>query len=251
MNKPKPVTSFMALPARTFSDAPAVQAEEGENQVETQESLNARVGADETFSERKHAYVLTFPWNFPQIVDRYTSEYPGITEKSGDSEAFWRLYVENSGCLFDFNKLFREFHQACALPDVEGLHYCCEGRLATAVGASVERIHFHGLDIEMANLTVEQPMINVLKVEIAHGLSLQRDANGSKDRFEVSEGTTLGAPTTYYTPTEEHDTRHWLDFLDSKSKPYCISVTAMIESPMKLYVQNQNYSRILFGSTDE
>jgi hypothetical protein len=78
--------------------------------------LNARVGADETFNERKHAYVLTFPWNYPEIVDRYNSSFPGLSDS-----AYWARYVENSGSINDFNKLFRNFHQCCALPDVDGL----------------------------------------------------------------------------------------------------------------------------------
>ncbi len=42
-----------------------------------------------------------------------------------------------------------------------------------------------------------------------------------------------------------------MDHLDSDYKPYVISATVIIESPMKLYVQNQNFSKVLFGSTDE
>ena len=34
-------------------------------------------------------------------------------------------------------------------------------------------------------------------------------------------------------------------------RPYLVSLTCLIESPMKLYVQNQNYSSVLFGSNDE
>ena len=39
--------------------------------------------------------------------------------------------------------------------DAEGIDVNCEARLAQAVNESLDRIHFHGLDIEMANLTVE------------------------------------------------------------------------------------------------
>jgi hypothetical protein len=95
--------------------------------------------------------------------------------------AYWARYVENSGSIIDFNKLFRNFHQCCALPDVDGLQHYCEGKLATVVGSSVDRIHFHGLDIEMANLTVEQPSIKVLKVEINQGIGVERNANGNID----------------------------------------------------------------------
>jgi hypothetical protein len=59
----------------------------------------------------------------------------------------------------------------------------------------------------------------------------------------------LGAPQTVYLP--KNDTRSFLDHLDYNYKPYVVSATIVIESPMKLYVQNQNFSAVLFGSTDE
>jgi hypothetical protein len=57
------------------------------------------------------------------------------------------------------------------------LEEVCEGRLASYVKESVQRIHFHGLDVEMANLTIEQPKISILKVEVHHGLKVDRDSN--------------------------------------------------------------------------
>jgi hypothetical protein len=101
----------------------------------------------------------------------------------------------------------------------------------------------------MANLTVEQPSIKVLKVEIHHGLSVERSKNGHKEDYNISQSSVLGAPTTYYVP--KNDNRHVLDCLETNRKPYNIAVTALIESPMKMYVQNQNYSKILFGSNDK
>ena len=41
-----------------------------------------------------------------------------------------------------------------------------------------------------------------------------------------------------------------LDFLEEENRPYLVAVTTLVESPMKLFVQNQNYSKILFGSND-
>lgn len=80
---------------------------------------------------------------------------------------------------------FREFHQACALPDYGEIDKLCEGQLAAYVKESVRRIHFHGLDIEMANLTVKQPRIKLLKVELTNGLSLERASNGSLSDYTV------------------------------------------------------------------
>ena len=99
----------------------------------------------------------------------------------------------------------------------------------------------------MANLTVEQPSIKVLKVEISHGLNMDRETNGNAEDWTTSESSVLGAPCTYYTPVKDESSI--FDFLDSdEKKPYNVAVTALIESPMKLYVQNQNFSSILLGN---
>ena len=38
--------------------------------------------------------------------------------------------------------------------------------------------------------------------------------------------------------------------MDSSHKPFVLAVTALIESPMKLCVMNQDFSSVLFGSQD-
>ena len=214
---------------RNFSTEGAVATQE-EPQEESLADVNARIGVDTTFSKQKHAYVLTFPWNFDEIIEEFSARHRPMADNS-----FWSKFVVNSRAIDEFNILFRKFHQACAMHDGEGIDINCEGRLAQAVNESLDRIHFHGLDIEMANLTVE-PSIKVLKVEIAHGLNVERDSNGNAEDYTTSQSSVLGAPTTYYTPVK--DERSFLDFLDEEHKPYCVAVTALVESPMKLYVQN-------------
>ena len=98
--------------------------------------------------------------------------------------------------------MFREFHQSCARNDAEGIEFVCEGRLAKAVNESLERIHFHGLDIEMANLTVA-PEVKVLKVEVYHGLQVERSQNGNAEDWNATESSILGAPCTYYSPVDD------------------------------------------------
>lgn len=134
----------MGVPQRTFADAVVQQPQSEENSVEAQ---HARIGVDKAFSEQKHAYVLTFPWNFPEIIDKF--------ERQGAASGYWPRFVQNSRAVVQFNNLFRVFHQSCALNDQEGIKASCESKLAHAVNQSLDRIHFHGLDIEMANLTVE------------------------------------------------------------------------------------------------
>ena len=233
--------SLVSMPLRYMAEVSVVQ--DSQQDVASLEAEFARLGVDTVFSEQKHAYVLTFPWNFPGIIEKFEADYRPLADSS-----YWARFVENSRAVVDFNNLFREFHQFCSLPDAEGIEKICEGKLAAAVNQSVERIHFHGLDIEMANLTVNQPSIKVLKVEIQHGLQVERSANGSEDQYTVSQSSVLGAPTNYYVP--KNDQRSFLDFLEEDHKPYCVAVTALIESPMKMYVQNQNYSKIIFGSDD-
>jgi hypothetical protein len=46
-------------------------------------------------------------------------------------------------------------------------------------------------------------MIKVLKVEIHHGISFERQQNESIDHYSVSKSSTLGAPTTYYVPNND------------------------------------------------
>lgn len=82
------------------------------------------------FDSAKHAHVLTFPWNFPEVVEPFEAKYRPIT-------GFWAKFVDNSGSEFDFNNLYREFHQSCALMDNEGIEKICEPRLAEAVNAAV------------------------------------------------------------------------------------------------------------------
>lgn len=50
----------------------------------------------------------------------------------------------------------------------------------------------------------------------------------------MTESSLLGAPTTYY--VHNNDQRHVFDFLEADHKPYLVAVTALIESPMKMYV---------------
>ena len=59
----------------------------------------------------------------------------------------------------------------------------------------------------------------------------------------------MGAPANFYTLKSTQPSV--LDFLEESNRPYLVAVTAVLESPMKLFVQNQNYSKILFGSNDQ
>jgi hypothetical protein len=51
-----------SLPRRFYATEIEVKKQE-ESAVDLNEK-NRKLGVDMTFSEQKHAYVLTFPWNF-------------------------------------------------------------------------------------------------------------------------------------------------------------------------------------------
>ncbi len=229
------------VPVRQFaSELEVKKAEESAVELDLK---NKKLGVDMQFSEQKHAYVLSFPWNFQEIISDYEHSVSKVSEGS-----FWHKFVFNNAN-YEMNKLFREFHQACALPDYLWLDQICEGKLSQYVKESLRRIHFHGLDIEMANLTVDQPRMKLLKVEVSHGVNLERNQNKAASEYSVTKNSLMGAPQTVYVP--KNDQRHFLDHLDSNHKPYVVAATLLIESPMKLFVQNQNYSAVLFGSNDE
>ena len=164
--------SVVFVPKYNFSSE--VQATESE-QPQQERSIsehNKIVGADTSFNQQKHGYILSFPWNFEQVINDFEKGYRPMSTSS-----YWHQFMTNSRSIVEFNNLFREFHQACAIPDHEMIARVCEPRLANYVSDSVKRIHFHGLDIEMANMTVEQPSIQVLKAEVHQGLSINRDEN--------------------------------------------------------------------------
>ena len=98
----------------------------------------------------------------------------------------------------------------------------------------------------MANLTVTQPSIQLLNVEITHGLSIERNANGPLSAWTTSESSLLGAKCTYFTPKD--DQRDLLDGVTYDHQPFGVAMTVLIDSPMKLFMMNQNYSKILFGN---
>ena len=176
----------IAIPSaqfRTFSDAvQAPQAEQAAGGDSGLAELSQRVGADLTFSEKKHAYVLTFPWNFPEVIEEYEADYKPMSES-----AYWSLFMNNTRSVVDFNNLYREFHQGCAIPCQNTLNKVCEPRLASHVGDNLRTIHFHGLDVEMANLTVESS-IRVLKAEVSENLVVDRSSDLPLDQYDVGAG---------------------------------------------------------------
>lgn len=122
---------IVATQTRTFAEVSVVK-DTPAGEVESLESKNARLGVDTRFDQQKHAYVLTFPWNFPEIVSSFESRHHSVSQGS-----YWGRFINRSRADVDFNNLFREFHQYCAVPDEVGIRKICEPKLAEAVNQSV------------------------------------------------------------------------------------------------------------------
>lgn len=73
-------------------------------------------------------------------------------------------------------------------------------------------------------------------MEIHHGVNVERAKNAPASEYKITKNKLLGAPQTIYVP--KNDTRSLFDHLDSNHKPYVVAATVLIESPMKLFVQN-------------
>lgn len=108
----------------------------------------------------------------------------------------------------------------------------------------------------MANMTMVQPNIKVLRAEIHQNLSVIRGENmkSIKD-YTVTKNHSVGGATwkTYHPADESKNSNNALDAMDSfhTNKPYLVQITCVVESPMKLFVLNQNGSKVIFGSDDD
>jgi len=89
--------------SRAFSANVSVMNDaDQQGEVESAEARWARLGVDQKFDAQKHAYVLTFPWNFPEIVDTFEATHQPMSD-----DKWWARYMEDSRAIVDFNILFR------------------------------------------------------------------------------------------------------------------------------------------------
>ena len=93
------------------------------------------------------------------------------------------------------------------------------------------------MDVEMANLRVKSDWIDILKVELNHGIPVSWYARQPKQNYNVTESTLLGAKCTNWKLKEGGNTGV-LDNMFTNYKPYNVAVTVAMHSPMKLFVYN-------------
>lgn len=92
-------TSRRAL--RCFAADLSVKAPEQPSELDL-DARNKRMGVDTVFNEQKHAYVLTFPWNYQEVIADYEGGARPVP-------AYWDRWIHANGD-YEINKLFRDFH---------------------------------------------------------------------------------------------------------------------------------------------
>ena len=144
-------TQLRAMPVcalRQFSTAAEMSTVEEDKELENmseEEKLIAKskkFGADLAFNERKHGYILSFPWNFDEVIQDYEHEFTPLDEKN-----FWYKWIYNREADRDFNELFRVVNSNCMglfptpchvtvtvisrnnVPDPPVICICCKGNI--------------------------------------------------------------------------------------------------------------------------
>ncbi len=201
--------------------------------------------------------VSRFPWSTPALLAQYlpkSDKEPGedvlwtdfakrthVVPQNKNINAYMRTFLQNRGCIDDFNILYREFHQWCAIPDFEGLDDLCEKGLATRLKEAVKGIHVSGLALDMERLIVTQPEMQIISFEVFRGLHVDRALNGKKSAYEEHKDAVLGiwpACTVYKKKTDSlYDS---LDAIEANYTPYMLRVKMLIQSHMKLFVYAKN-----------
>lgn len=104
------------------------------------------------------------------------------------------------------------------------------------------------MDVEMANLRLKSDKIEILKVELTHGVPINRTERLASEEYNISSGSFLGAPLKTFTRKDGKNKHSILDNMFVDYRPYNLAVTTLVSSPMKFFVYNQNRSAIIFGN---
>ena len=68
---------------------------------------NVSMFADLAFNTSKHGYILSFPWNYDEIIKDFEDDFTPFK-----SNSFWYTWVKNRELMRSFSELFRVFHQS-------------------------------------------------------------------------------------------------------------------------------------------
>lgn len=157
----------------------------------------------------------------------------------------WKLqYLKNMLLLQDYNSIFRDFMQSCALNNPNGLNLVCEPRLGKYVQANLVSINKLGYNLEIESLKIMQDY-RILRVEIYKNLNLNRDFNREMNKYTFSKlPTPLGPLVIAYESGKDLS-------IVKNPKPFILATTMVVQSPMKMAFFNQNLTKKLHGRPED
>jgi len=157
----------------------------------------------------------------------------------------WKLqYLKNMLLLQDYNSIFRDFLQSCALKNSDGLNLTCEPRLRKYIEANLTSINRLGYNMELESLKIMQDY-KVLRVEIYKNFNIDRQTNKALDNYNLSKiKTPLGPLIVAHEKGNDHS-------LQKNPQPFILATTMLVQSPMKMAFFNQNLSKKLHGRPEE
>jgi hypothetical protein len=157
----------------------------------------------------------------------------------------WKLqYLKNMLLLQDYNTLFRDFLQCCAMENHNGLNVTCEKRFKSFVQSTLMSVLRQGFNLEIDSLRILQ-RYKILRMEIYKNLKIDRDSNMSYNNYKFSKIWTPLAPLVVAREIG-NDSSIFTD-----PKPFILATTMLVQTPMKMAVFNQNMSRKVHGRAEE
>jgi hypothetical protein len=157
----------------------------------------------------------------------------------------WKLqYLKNMLLLQDYNTLFRDFLQCCAMGNQNGLELTCESRFKSYIQSALYSVVKQGFNLEIDSLKILYSY-KVLRMEIYKNLKINRNSNMTFDKYKFSRIWTPLAPLVL---AKEIGSDHSI-FTDPK--PFILATTMLVQTPMKMAVFNQNMTRKVHGRDEE
>ena len=202
-------------------------------------------GAENEVSPRNEELFKSFPFPSPTYTEEIMS-----TKDMGLDHMLLDVYsklVSTGEFIEDFDILYREIHQWCAIPDMEGICHACEHNLAHKLWGVIQHIRNTGCSINIANLTVRQPSWTLLNAQIHKGLYTQRERNGKRGYYDITNANLFGLAYPMNVYAHKYTPTHILDSFDASYKPYLLQITMAVHSPMKWFILNQDRSNLLYG----
>lgn len=157
----------------------------------------------------------------------------------------WKLqYLKNMLLLQDYNNIFRDFLQSCALNDNDGLELTCESRFKQCLQSNLNPIITKGYNFEIDSLRILQNF-QILNIEIFKNLKVNRFENKELNKYEFKlSATPLGPMVIAHEIGNDHS-------LAKDHKPFILATTMLVKTPMKMAIFNQNLKKKIHGLPED